>query len=514
MTSTQSTIRSGRGTVKLAVVLHAALGFLLMALDFVVRVLPSDMIDIGRLLSLEPLYPLLPCCGLFWVLIAAGLMGRRDKTFATALVAHGVMIVLSVVFLGSAVLLLWPDTSGHRGHGAGMDAPVVVYLVALAIVLLSSSSSLAAVLYRIRDSLIETPIFQSKQAKLLVAAGGAAFLLNIGFVWQYDRAEAMRRDQIERTVAHARMINALEFSPDGSQLASASSLPLSDEWIRIWDVNTGQLVRQLRCGRPVAELVWSNDGQWLVAACGEMPGNEHNGSVMFWRTADWSLANESLTSYVRSAAVSQDSQFVAAGVSVHRHGVGQAVVMLYHLPTFDVIGFGDVHLKTVKALAFSRDGRRLVAAGGSEIAVWDLLFRNDTPPAAALEVDGRITDLARVVDEFIYATSPTGELRSVNVSPLNAVDRRVSFQLGHLPANAPMLAVAGDKVVVADPQWQQVTCLRWPSGDQLFSLALSNYPTAVAISKAGDVVAIGVDRRIMLYEAEEGTFLRELIRTP
>lgn len=162
-----------------------------------------------------------------------------------------------------------------------MGAVAGILLATPAIVVLSSSSLLFTVLYRIRGSLHTTPFFQSKQAKRLLASGVAVFLLSLGFAWQSEWADAVRRDQIERTVAHARMINALKFSPDGSQIASAGSLPLSDEWIRIWDVKTGQLIQQLRCSRPVAELVWSNDGQWLVAACGEMPGNADKGSVMF-----------------------------------------------------------------------------------------------------------------------------------------------------------------------------------------------------------------------------------------
>jgi len=61
---------------------------------------------------------------------------------------------------------------------------------------------------------------------------------------------------------HARGINGLSFSPTGETLASASD----DQFVKLWDVGSGKLLRDLRQNGCVSGLGFGPGGQTLIAA--------------------------------------------------------------------------------------------------------------------------------------------------------------------------------------------------------------------------------------------------------
>ena len=79
------------------------------------------------------------------------------------------------------------------------------------------------------------------------------------WVWDVETRETIDRDYS----GHSGSISALAFSPDGSQIATASS----DRTTRLWDVKSGSELLSLHGhSEDVRDVAFSPDGKFLVTA--------------------------------------------------------------------------------------------------------------------------------------------------------------------------------------------------------------------------------------------------------
>jgi WD40 repeat protein len=172
---------------------------------------------------------------------------------------------------------------------------------------------------------------------------------NILRLWNLDTGELIREFAGHTNPANNYLsIESVQFSPDGQFILSASV----DGTARLWDVNTGETVRIF----------------------------QHGGSVLF-------------------AAISPDGKYVLTGGS-------DRTARLWDLATGNRVRTLVGHTDTIYAVAFSRDGRKIVTASADSTArIWDTNIQDTIDYACTL----------------IYQDWPEELLRNFNIDPANPV---------------------------------------------------------------------------------------------
>ena len=154
-------------------------------------------------------------------------------------------------------------------------------------------------------------------------------------------------------------VEAVTFSPDGKLVAAG------DEYfnVNIFNVESGELVRQLKHNVAFDGIAWSPDGQWVA-------GGSEGGEVVLWNSKNWK--NEKILkagNTVNSLQFSEDMQYlIAAGNKMNdnpthdwdRHGFVKA----WNLnKNWEVIFEINAQEKSSKSVRFSPDMKEFAVAG-------------------------------------------------------------------------------------------------------------------------------------------------------
>ncbi|HEV7868086.1 MAG TPA: hypothetical protein VGO90_10420, partial [Chthoniobacteraceae bacterium] len=193
-----------------------------------------------------------------------------------------------------------------------------------------------------------------------------------------DRGEAVLwqwRQNTARTLVHAAPVNHAVFSPQGTQLLTASGADDSGGEARIWEVATGMPAAlppfAHRDNVPFASF--SPDGERVATA------SRDNTARIWSRAHGFQIAELQHNGWVYEARFSPDGRHVVTSSRDRRARVWNADTGEPALPALN-------HSGTVLRATFSGDGRQVLAAGLDEARLWRLETGNlEVPPLAAAD---------------------------------------------------------------------------------------------------------------------------------
>jgi WD40 repeat protein len=232
---------------------------------------------------------------------------------------------------------------------------------------------------------------------------------------------------------------AVALSPDGSLVAAAVTVGSTNGMVRVWDVRTGQLVRNRSQAHFTAQML----GAEAVAPAGA-PGGGAMGPLLLRLGALQGLRWEGL-GLVRNlpaqgpaapcdaVAWSADGKLIASG--------GQdRVVRVWDAATGKQLLALGGHARTVSAVAFSRDGKRLASASGGISREWPAVAPNPLKVPSDRAED--------VPDVKVWDVTTGQELRSFSLPGKSRLNQPGSRPIGN-PGKGPGLALSPNGETIA-----------------------------------------------------------------
>ena len=179
---------------------------------------------------------------------------------------------------------------------------------------------------------------------------------------------------------HTEVVLDVEYSPDGTMLASASE----DYMVKLWDPTNGDLIRNVTTHDYYATAVnWSADGSVLATG-------SHDFNITLFNTSDWSIITKLnstsgtlTTNFVNAISFSPNGSYMAAAYN-GRYGTGAPTgepnrdfnVTVWNMDDntswTTKEGVGGGHTNSVLDIAFSHNGTYVAScAKDFNVKIWD-----------------------------------------------------------------------------------------------------------------------------------------------
>ncbi len=305
-------------------------------------------------------------------------------------------------------------------------------------------------------------------------------------LWDVDTGKLVKKDRTPGTVW------AVAFSPDGSRLAAGGG-----DGIRVWEAGgagTGEtlpLLVEIRDISIISDLGFSPDGACLAAV-----GRDK--MVRMWKVEDWKLMTESPghTDWIRSLSFRADGKLLATAGSdrtVRLWSVGQD-----HALKLDRVMSN--HTGTVRCVVFSPDGDFLATGAlDGEVGVWDL---RDGRRQARWKHPEAVRSLAFSPDGSLLATASDDR----NIRLWDARRRQdVLSRHGHVGAVYGLGISPDGRMVATGGHDHSVRVWDVETGRQLHTITShSDMVFGVAFSPDGKLLATaGKDRTVQVWDVKD-----------
>jgi WD40 repeat protein len=164
--------------------------------------------------------------------------------------------------------------------------------------------------------------------------------------------------EIMTLAGHTKNIDSVAFSPDGSQIISASR----DNSIKLWEVDTGKEIRTFTGHTgPVLSATFSNDGRYAASGSSDK-------TIKLWDVSSGKEINtfSGHADAVKSIVFSPDGRYLLSGSF-------DKTVKLWDINTGKEIRTFTGHTWQISSVAFSADGRYALSRSGDRIIkLWDI----------------------------------------------------------------------------------------------------------------------------------------------
>nr|WP_322684703.1 ribosome assembly protein 4 [Nostoc sp. DedQUE07]MDZ8130659.1 ribosome assembly protein 4 [Nostoc sp. DedQUE07] len=167
-----------------------------------------------------------------------------------------------------------------------------------------------------------------------------------------------RAIEVNTLEGHSDEVNSVAYSPNGQQLASAST----DKTIKIWDASSGQLLKTLTGhSNSVTSVAFSPNGQQLASA-------SFDNTIKIWDVSSGKLL-KTLTGHnkeVNSVTYSPNGQQLASAS-------GDKTIKIWDVSSGKLLKTLTGHSSLIIGVAYSPNGKQLASASfDSTIKIWDI----------------------------------------------------------------------------------------------------------------------------------------------
>jgi WD40 repeat protein len=171
------------------------------------------------------------------------------------------------------------------------------------------------------------------------------------------QAQSKSKVEIVSQIPHSMEVNTVAFSPEGSRVVSGSG----DGTLKLWEAQSGRLIRTLEVHAAVAAVAFSLDGVRVLS------GNWDN-TVKLWDAATGELVRSFVghSAYVHSVAFSPDGRHVVSGSS-------DKTLKLWEVASGQLVHTFEGHSDLVFSVAFAPDSARVVSGSRDKtVKLWDV----------------------------------------------------------------------------------------------------------------------------------------------